>query len=184
MALARDATSSGDRIIAESYFQHAEHYFRVMNENAESRSGQDFQGRRGRRDGQQEPRSDSSGASRETAADGAPAESTAAGKAEAITVIVPEGDEEKSRAADSAIQVLSPATDSQPVAESRDDLEGAESSAKQTQLDLQTQPGAEDGSAGNGAEPPKPKRRRGRPPKAKSDESKKEVSPADATPEA
>ncbi|MGD2132273.1 MAG: DUF4167 domain-containing protein [Maricaulaceae bacterium] len=28
--LARDATSSGDRIMAESYLQHAEHYFRVL----------------------------------------------------------------------------------------------------------------------------------------------------------
>ncbi|QNT79126.1 DUF4167 domain-containing protein [Entomobacter blattae] len=27
----RDATSSGDRVLAESYFQHAEHYFRVLN---------------------------------------------------------------------------------------------------------------------------------------------------------
>ncbi len=31
LALARDATSSGDRISAENYFQHAEHYFRVVN---------------------------------------------------------------------------------------------------------------------------------------------------------
>lgn len=33
LQLARDATSSGDRITAESYFQHAEHYFRIMNAN-------------------------------------------------------------------------------------------------------------------------------------------------------
>ena len=33
LALARDATTSGDRITAESYFQHAEHYYRVMNAN-------------------------------------------------------------------------------------------------------------------------------------------------------
>ena len=31
LALARDASSSGDRIIAESYFQFAEHYFRLLN---------------------------------------------------------------------------------------------------------------------------------------------------------
>ncbi|GJL93806.1 MAG: hypothetical protein DHS20C05_02110 [Hyphococcus sp.] len=30
VALARDASSSGDRIKAESYLQHAEHYFRVI----------------------------------------------------------------------------------------------------------------------------------------------------------
>jgi len=30
LALARDATSSGDRVKAENYLQHAEHYFRVL----------------------------------------------------------------------------------------------------------------------------------------------------------
>ena len=42
LALARDATTSGDRITAESYFQHAEHYYRVMNANGgfESRESQ------------------------------------------------------------------------------------------------------------------------------------------------
>jgi hypothetical protein len=30
LALARDATSAGDRVKAENYFQHAEHYFRVL----------------------------------------------------------------------------------------------------------------------------------------------------------
>ncbi|MFP6771508.1 MAG: DUF4167 domain-containing protein [Alphaproteobacteria bacterium] len=29
-ALARDATTSGDRVAAENYFQHAEHYYRVL----------------------------------------------------------------------------------------------------------------------------------------------------------
>ncbi len=31
IALARDASSSGDRISAENFFQHAEHYFRIQN---------------------------------------------------------------------------------------------------------------------------------------------------------
>ena len=31
LTLARDATSSGDRIAAEGYFQHAEHFHRVLN---------------------------------------------------------------------------------------------------------------------------------------------------------
>ncbi len=30
LALAREASSAGDRIAAEGYFQHAEHYFRQM----------------------------------------------------------------------------------------------------------------------------------------------------------
>ena len=31
LQLGRDATSVGDRVMAESYFQHAEHYFRILN---------------------------------------------------------------------------------------------------------------------------------------------------------
>jgi hypothetical protein len=31
IALAREAASAGDRIAAENYYQHAEHYFRIMN---------------------------------------------------------------------------------------------------------------------------------------------------------
>ncbi len=31
LALAKDALSSGDRIMAESYYQHAEHYQRIIN---------------------------------------------------------------------------------------------------------------------------------------------------------
>jgi hypothetical protein len=52
LALARDATSSGDRIAAENFFQHAEHYFRLMAANAEQQqqraeSGQRREGRDG-----------------------------------------------------------------------------------------------------------------------------------------
>ena len=31
LQLGRDATGSGDHVMAESYFQHAEHYFRILN---------------------------------------------------------------------------------------------------------------------------------------------------------
>jgi hypothetical protein len=31
LQLGRDATSGGDRVMAEGYFQHAEHYFRILN---------------------------------------------------------------------------------------------------------------------------------------------------------
>ncbi len=31
LALARDASSAGDRISAENFFQHAEHYYRILN---------------------------------------------------------------------------------------------------------------------------------------------------------
>lgn len=37
LALARDATAAGDRISAENFYQHAEHYYRVINANSEHR---------------------------------------------------------------------------------------------------------------------------------------------------
>jgi hypothetical protein len=38
LALARDAMSSGDRILAENFYQHADHYYRVVNGNEPARS--------------------------------------------------------------------------------------------------------------------------------------------------
>jgi hypothetical protein len=35
VGLARDATSAGDRVAAENYLQHAEHYTRIVNANNE-----------------------------------------------------------------------------------------------------------------------------------------------------
>jgi len=40
VGMARDALSSGDRIAAETYFQHAEHYFRIMNARNDGAPGQ------------------------------------------------------------------------------------------------------------------------------------------------
>ncbi len=36
LQLGRDASSSGDRVMAESYYQHAEHYFRILNAMAQA----------------------------------------------------------------------------------------------------------------------------------------------------
>ncbi len=36
LALARDATSSGNRVAAENFYQHAEHYYRILNFNGNS----------------------------------------------------------------------------------------------------------------------------------------------------
>jgi len=33
LAMARDAASAGDRIAAENFYQHAEHYYRIINAN-------------------------------------------------------------------------------------------------------------------------------------------------------
>src|SRR5437870_5276031 len=38
VALAREAQASGDRVAAENLYQHAEHYFRVMNAQGEGQS--------------------------------------------------------------------------------------------------------------------------------------------------
>ena len=49
LQLGRDATGSGDRVMAESYFQHAEHYCRIinaMNQVQQQQGGQQQQPRR------------------------------------------------------------------------------------------------------------------------------------------
>ena len=46
-ALARDASSSGDRIAAENYLQHAEHYFRLMAAHAAAQQLQQQQQQQG-----------------------------------------------------------------------------------------------------------------------------------------
>jgi hypothetical protein len=45
LQMGRDATSSGDRVMAESYFQYAEHYFRILNamNQAAQQNGQGHQ---------------------------------------------------------------------------------------------------------------------------------------------
>ncbi len=43
LVLAREAATSGDPVAAENFYQHAEHYFRIMNANSEQR--QQGQGR-------------------------------------------------------------------------------------------------------------------------------------------
>src|SRR5579875_1768836 len=43
--LARDATSSGDRVLAENYLQHAEHYFRLLRAIQPNRPASEILGR-------------------------------------------------------------------------------------------------------------------------------------------
>lgn len=49
LQLGRDATSGGDRVMAEGYFQHAEHYFRILNAMNQAAAQQ------GQQNGQQHP---------------------------------------------------------------------------------------------------------------------------------
>lgn len=44
-ALARDANASGDRIGAENYLQHAEHYYRILNTFQNGQGAQPFNSR-------------------------------------------------------------------------------------------------------------------------------------------
>jgi hypothetical protein len=58
LQLGRDATSGGDRVMAEGYFQHAEHYFRILNamNQAAMQHQQQYQQRRySQQDGQEGP---------------------------------------------------------------------------------------------------------------------------------
>src|SRR5262249_19238735 len=43
--LARDATSGGDRVLAENYLQHAEHYFRMLRAMQPTRPASEILGR-------------------------------------------------------------------------------------------------------------------------------------------
>ena len=48
VGLARDATSAGDRVAAETYYQHAEHYYRIVNARTDPKpEGEGQSGRRG-----------------------------------------------------------------------------------------------------------------------------------------
>ncbi len=53
LALARDATAAGDRISAENYYQHAEHYYRVINANSDGQRPQHPQQQGGQQPQQQ-----------------------------------------------------------------------------------------------------------------------------------
>jgi hypothetical protein len=44
LQLARDATSAGDRVMAENYLQHAEHYYRILMAQGAQQQGQPGQG--------------------------------------------------------------------------------------------------------------------------------------------
>jgi hypothetical protein len=55
LALARDATAAGDRVAAENFYQHAEHYFRVINANNDGQHRQQAGGGQQPHPNQQHP---------------------------------------------------------------------------------------------------------------------------------
>jgi len=74
LALARDAATAGDRIRSESYFQHAEHYYRLMTANG-GPEGRETQHRPHEvaYDGKSQPAGDGTVDAPDPALDGAPA---------------------------------------------------------------------------------------------------------------
>ena len=59
LALARDASSAGDRIEAETHYQHAEHYYRILNARSDPRPN--GEGQPGRQDGNGQAEDDAAG---------------------------------------------------------------------------------------------------------------------------
>ena len=56
LQLARDANSSGDRVMAENYLQHAEHYYRIMAAQAQAQQQYQQQQAQQQQQNQPEPR--------------------------------------------------------------------------------------------------------------------------------
>ena len=88
-ALAQDALSAGDRIGAENFFQHAEHYYRVVAANGWDQRGQRQHGQQPqqpqpqqrvepeqRPNGEQEPAANAAPQAQAAQAEDAPAEAT------------------------------------------------------------------------------------------------------------
>ena len=89
-ALAQDALSSGDRIGAENFFQHAEHYYRVVAANGWDQRGQRQHGQQPQHSQQQpqpqqrvEPEKNSGGAQEQAASAEPQAQATASEEASA-----------------------------------------------------------------------------------------------------
>ncbi len=62
LQLGRDATSGGDRVMAESYFQHAEHYFRILNAMNQAAQQNQQNGGQQQQGGQRRPYGNEEGA--------------------------------------------------------------------------------------------------------------------------
>jgi hypothetical protein len=93
LQLGRDATSSGDRVGAEGYFQHAEHYFRILGAMAAvQQQNQPQQERRYRDQGGESYQGESQGNESSEAQDGnvtASLEAELAGEAETLPMPQP-----------------------------------------------------------------------------------------------
>jgi hypothetical protein len=101
LTLARDATSSGDRVRAENLYQHAEHYFRIVQANQPKRDAEaedgaenaEAQGEDGDNDQpQREDRGRGRGRNRRRGGDAPQADSGSDDSNDPLGVVTPEGD--------------------------------------------------------------------------------------------
>ncbi|MEO3427212.1 DUF4167 domain-containing protein [Pelagibius sp. CAU 1746] len=142
LTLARDATSAGDRVAAEAYYQHAEHYFRILSDSTDPQAG-------GRRQEERQPQQSYNGA------DGEEANGNAVAAAE---------DAAKNNGA--VLEAQQPAAE-RPGAEQP---EVSQPGAEQPEIGGAPAPvAAADGQNGEGEAPQKPRRSRARKPRASED---------------
>ena len=137
-ALARDATSSGDRVLAESLFQHAEHYYRLANPLQDGQTNQ-------RRFQQSDDESDSEDTNDENSNDNSDSDSNSGNSTSGY-------DDESSD--DVVVIDTTPKNVEEPSDDSDSDMAAAASQS-------------DDRVSGDDETPTPPKRGRGRPRKAK-----------------
>lgn len=173
LALARDAGSSGDRISAEGYFQHAEHYFRIMNDSTDPQSNRPQRPRENGRDSHSRDESQRDAAQRDESARGDSGRSDSgrgdSGRGERAGNAHDGADQgRETRASDQSS--ASEQADEVAAQGARSDLEPAANSAPEEKASAGD---SINGAGSNGAK--KPSRRR--PAKA---EAKEETAPANA----
>ena len=156
LAMARDAHSTGDRISAEGYYQHAEHYFRIMNDSTDPQNAQRQQQQ------QQQQRQRENGHDRQGSDSGQRSE-----QAEAPEAAKAADGGEPVKAADSAAPV-----------QAADSAERTEASDAEPAADAAVN-GAE---VNGGAERPAPKRRRRAPKAAKQEDGEAAKEDSDTSP--
>ena len=171
LALARDAHSAGDRINTENYFQHAEHYYRVLNadqanaqeqnqNNNQNNQKNDGPSRRERAANAQAEEVAIKEKSQQKTADPAVGEAVSADSAAGADT---GADQQADDQPQLAIAGLPPAIPEPktPDAESTDDESASDESAKN-----ESAGGSEElGAAKDSGDAPKPRRRRSRKPK-------------------
>ena len=107
IALARDASSAGDRIGAETYYQHAEHYYRILNVRSDPRPN--GEGQPGRQDGNGQAEADAAGTRAEVDGQPRPAPGT--------------GEQPREAAPARRVRKQAPAAEPEPEEQSSEDSE-------------------------------------------------------------